>query len=460
MRIRQYDFDYSRRVFMEKVAIGAGGGVLASLGPTIANSANDISKAYPDELMSIELYTKGKIKPGDTVSAANVEVVKELLDPICYKQVKDMGRRIKIAKSTSDATEMFNATYLELSLKNKGRAKFDPNGNLWTDGQDGNHWAGGLPFLDAKTAEEACSNISTSWGRHDYSQYPITTWSMSPNGSVGYKHNLIWFELQTTGRNDQQVYKGFKDKLRLNTALFTGPNDVKGSSFLSVWYYDQRRYPDLYGYFPAFKRVRQFPTNQRFEPVVPGMAFYLSDAWGAGDPMLTWGKFKVLERKPMLGPIKGNWWAGHSENWEAPFHGGGDNHTFFDKTFELIPEAIVWDSEPTGYARAPVGRRRTWSDARNGTMITQVTYDRRGELYKQIEFGTGQMKNDKTQILDANGKVDWSWHCAQFHDIQANRMTLMRHMKNLDSYTSAFYDAKDDAYDKYLTTSAVARLGK
>ena len=459
MRIRKYDFDYSRRVFMEKVAKGAGGGVLASLAPTIAHSADNISKAYPDELLSIEMYTKGKIKPGDIVSAANVDVVKDLLDPICYKQVKDMGRKIKIRESTKDVTTLFNHRYLELTIKNHGRAKFDADGNLWTDGQSGNTWTGGMPFLDAKTAQEACSNISNSWGRHDYSQYPIPCWSVSPDGSLGYKHNLIWFELQTTGRNDGEVFKGFKDKLRLNTALFTGPQDVKGSSFLSVWYYDQRKFPDLYGYFPAFKRVRQFPTNQRFEPLVPGMALYLSDAWGAGDPMLTWGNFKVVERKPMLGPQGGNWYGGHDPNWMAPFHGGPQGKTFFDKTFELIPEVIVWDSEPTGYPRAPVGRRRTWSDARNGVMVTQVTYDRRGELYKQIEFGTGQMKNDKAEIKDAQGYPDWSWHCAQFHDIQAGRITLIRHAKNIDGYESKFVD-DGTAYDKYLTNSAVARLGQ
>jgi hypothetical protein len=458
MYIRKFDFDYSRRTFMNKVAMGAGGGVLASLASTIANSG-EVSKAYPDELLSIEMYTKGKIKPGDKITANNVDVVKDLLDPICYKQVKEMGRRIKIREAPRDVTTMFNHKYLELTLKNNGRAKFDDTGNLWMDGQAGKHWEGGMPFLDAKTGQEACSNISNSWGRHDYSQYPIPCWSINPDGSLGYKQNLIWFELQTTGRNDGVIFKGFKDKLRLNTALFTGPNDVKGSSFLSVWYYDQRKFPDLYGYFPAFKRVRQFPTNQRFEPLVPGMALHLTDAWGAGDPMLTWGNFKIVERKPMLGPQGGNWMGGYTDDWSAPFHGGPRGETFFEKTFELIPEAIVWDSDPTGYPRAPVGRRRTWSDARNGTMTTQVTYDRRGELYKQIEFGTGQMKNDRAVIKDADGNPDWSWHCAQFHDIQVNRITLIRHYREMDGYKSLFID-DGSAYDRYMTTSAVARLGK
>ena len=65
MHIRKYDVDYSRRFFMEKVARGVGGaGVLTSLWPLMCESG-DISKAYPDELLDIEVFTKGKVKVGD-----------------------------------------------------------------------------------------------------------------------------------------------------------------------------------------------------------------------------------------------------------------------------------------------------------------------------------------------------------------------------------------------------------
>lgn len=459
MRIKKYDFDYSRRRFMENVALGAGAGVLAPLWPTIARSA-DVSKAYPDELLHIEAYTKGKIKPGDMVTSANVDVVKELLDPICYKQIKEMGRKIRIKASTTDVTKMFNHTYLDLTLKNAGRAKFDADGNLWTDGQQGKVWIGGLPFPDQKTADECSANITMNWGRHDYSQYAIRMWSLNPGGDLSYQHDLGWFELQVTGRNDGKIFNGMKDKLRLNNAVFTAPTDIAGSSFLSAWYADARKFPDLYGYFPAFKRVRQFPTNQRFEPLAPGITFFLSDAWGAGDPMLTWGNNKIIERKPMLGCVSDNWWAGRDPDWISPVHGGPKGQTFFDKTFELIPEAIVWDSEPVGYPRAPVGRRRTWQDARNGVMLTQVTYDRRGELWKQIEFATGQMKNEKTQIVDAKGYPEWSWHCSIFHDIQSNRMTLMRHVRAIaGGIESRLTDNGEDVYNKYLTNQAITRMG-
>jgi hypothetical protein len=449
---------------MQNVAKGAGAGVLAPLWPEIGNSASN-AKAYPEELLHIEAYTKGKIKPGDVLTESNVDVVKDLLDPIAYKQVKEMGRRIIIGESTNDVSTLYTHKYLDATLRNNGRAKLDGDGNLWTDGIPGKTWIGGLPFLDAKTGLEACVNISQAWGRHDYAHYPIPMWCIGPSGDIEYQYDLIWFELQVAGRNDNTVFNSQQDKLRLNTALISGPQDVAGSSFLSVWYYDQRKFPDLYGYLPAFKRVRQFPTNQRFEPLVPGLSFFLSDAWGAGDPALTWGNYKIVERKPILAAVSGkyNWTGGKDPNYMVPFHGGPKGKTFMEKTFELVPEAIVWDSEPTGYPRAPVGRRRTWSDARSGMMLTQVTYDRRGELWKQIEFNHGQWKNDKmTYVLPGEKYPDWSWIGANFHDIQDNRMTWMRHCKTCPGgWEDTRFDGGNDLamYNKYLTNSAISRMG-
>lgn len=47
MRIRKYDFDYGRRMLLEKSIKGvAGAGVLAPLWPLVGNTA-DVSKAYP-----------------------------------------------------------------------------------------------------------------------------------------------------------------------------------------------------------------------------------------------------------------------------------------------------------------------------------------------------------------------------------------------------------------------------
>jgi len=124
MHIRKYDFDYGRRMLMQKAAVGATAGVLAPLWPTIAQSG-EVTKAYPDELVSIEMNTKGKVKVGDTITANNVEYVKHLLDPIFYKQVKELGRKFKIGAPTKDVSQLFPHAYFEATLRNAGKASFD-----------------------------------------------------------------------------------------------------------------------------------------------------------------------------------------------------------------------------------------------------------------------------------------------------------------------------------------------
>ena len=457
MHIRKFDHDYSRRIFLAKTGTLAGAGVLAPLWPLIAHSA-DITKAYPDELMSVDAYTKGKVKTGDYITAANVEFVKDLLPPITVKQIKEMGRRIKIVPTTRDVTRMFPADYLEATLKNAGKAKVDKDNNVLN--ADGRPWIGGNPFPDAKTGHEVMANLTMSWGRANNCVYGIRDHDIGPDGKVGYQYDFGWFEENAVSRlGAGGPYKaGHEDKLRYQMVLFTAPSDVKGTAYLSTWYNDQRKFPDLVGYVPAFKRVRKFPTNQRFEPLVAGITFYLSDAWASGDPLLTWGNFKFIERRPMLGAQSENWW-GDNENWEPPVQGGPLGQTFFDTNYEMCPECLVVDCEPIGYPRSPVGKKRVWVDTRNMEFIACHTYDRRGELFKSFEPVFSLYEKGKLRNLDHTGKHStWSWTGVLCHDIQSNRMSRFVQAKEIAGGIKSARNV-EGLYEKYLTEQAVSRLG-
>lgn len=455
MHIRKYDHDFSRRAFLAKGGGLATAGILAPLWPQIAQSA-DITKAYPEELLSIEGYTKGKIKTGDYITAANVDVVKDLLPPITYMEIKDMGRRVRIVPTTRDASRLFPAEYLEATLRNSGKAKSDKDGNVLT--ADGKPWIGGNPFPDAKTGIEAFANITLSWGRYNNAVYAARDWDIGPDGNVSYQYDFVWVEENTIGRlgGSSPYWAGHEDKLRYQTVLFTGPADVRGTAYLSTWYGDQRKFPDLVGYVPAFKRVRKFPTNQRFEPLVAGITLYLSDAWAAGDPMLTWGNYKLIERRPMLGAVSQNW-PGDRPNWEPTVHGGPKGQTFFDVNMELCPECLVVDAEPVGYPRAPVGKKRVWIDVRNMMFVGYNTYDRRGELFKS--FDPAFSLYEKDNLRDATGKhTTWSWRIAHVHDVQSNRMSRMFQAKSISGGVSSKRNV-EGAYEKYLTEQSLQTLG-
>ena len=328
----------------------------------------DDRQGYPDELLSIELYTKGQVKPGDVITADNVDVVKDLLDPIAYRQVKEMGRHINIVETTRDVTKLFPHEYLEATLRNAGRARFDANGNVVTD--DGSPWIGGNPFPNAQTGEEAFYNLTLSWGRHDESVYAVRDWDISPNGTLSYQYDFVWAEQNTVGlvAKPSPYQAGAEDKLRYQAVWFTSPTDARGTAFLNTWYYDQRKFPDLLGYLPAFKRVRNFrPTSasNRWSPASRSSCPTRGRRAIRCSPGATQGR----RHQPHLGAVSGNWTGKTNANWEREVHGGPNGQTFFEDYKELIPEVLVVEAEPTGYPRAPVGKKRLYRHAQHDVRV-------------------------------------------------------------------------------------------
>ena len=66
-------------------------GVLSPLWSVLAEDG-DHTRAYPEELLSLDAYTGGKISDTGTIDANNIGFVKDLLDPIQYLQVKELGK--------------------------------------------------------------------------------------------------------------------------------------------------------------------------------------------------------------------------------------------------------------------------------------------------------------------------------------------------------------------------------
>jgi len=247
-----------------------------------------------------------------------------------------------------------------------------------------------------------------------------------------------------------------KDKLRFQSVFFLSPSQFKGTSFLNVWSYDQRRFPGLYGYVPEFRRVRQFPTDQRFEPLLPGLSLYLSDAWAAGDPLHTWSDYQIVSRGPFLAGLSENWNAGHS-NWEHGTHGGPKGQTFWETRVELVPEAIVVEAKPTAFPRAPVSKKRVWFDARNQVVIGMVTYDRRGEPFRSFDVAYSLHQSDSRTVMDG-GHPYWSWCHVTASDIQTGDVTRLEQVRELPGgHVSGANDPK--MYERYLTQQAIIRLG-
>lgn len=456
--LQKFGPEFGRRKFLSETLAGAlSVGVLGSSWRAFAASG-DSSPAYPDELLHIEARTKGRLQPGDVITRDNVHLVSDLLDPVRIHQIRDMGRQLTLAQTTTELHRLSPLAYLEASLRNAGKARFDAKGNVVT--QDGKPWIGGNPFPDPKSATEVFAAHTLSWGRHESCMYAVKEYDIDPLGQVQFQYASGWAELSSVERQtnslNQAVTASLKDKLRLQSVFFVSPTDVRGVAYLNIWPYDQTQFPELYGYLPAFKRVRRFPTNQRFEPLIPGSELYLSDAWAAGDPFLTWGDYKIVQRGPYLGAVSKGWNSAHP-NWEHKTHGGPKGNTFWDTTVELVPEAIVIEANPVGFRRAPVSKKLVWFDARTLLPLAMVSYDRRGQMFRYFD-GSFSLYQDGAARISDGGQPYWSWSAIHAFNVQTGRMTRIEQVREVPGgHRMRVNDP--DIYDRYLTVEALQRLG-
>jgi hypothetical protein len=460
MHIRKYDFDYSRRYFMDKTARGIGGaGVLTSLWPELS-TAGDASKAYPEELLSIEALTKGQIKVGDVIDADNVELVQDLLDPISFQQISQDKRKIFIQPEEQNIETMYPPYFLDATLRNQGQAVFDAAGNVRT--KDGNRWIGGIPFPDVQNGDQAIANITLSWGRHDSALYATPAVTIDPSGNEKFEYDWVWGEQQCAGLVNPDAggpyLDDYDDLARMQVIWFTFTPDVRGHAFLSHWKYDQREVPRLWGYLPTTKRVRRYPANQRFEPYMPGMNLFLSDAWASGDPMLTWGNYKIIHRGPFLGSSHSQW-TPENENWRPSLVGGKQDKSYFYVGKSLIPEVIVFEGEPVGYPRSPVSKRRIYMDARNMGPGVAITFDRKGEMWKGAEGGGGPAKSGDKELLTKDGRTEWSWWWSMSHDVRKNNVARLHHAEKCRGNGVSALDPDENVVEEYMTKTALKRLG-
>lgn len=453
--LQRFGRGFSRRAFAEQTARGLlRAGLFGSAWAAFLRSGS-AQAAYPDELLSIESWSRGRLKTGDVIDASNVDLVKALLDPVRYRQIASLGRRLVIGRSTHDLARLMPVPYLEATLRHRGQARFDADGNVRTG--DGRPWVGGNPFPEPRDALEVFAAHTLSWGRHDASVCPVREFDLDAQGRLQYEYAAVWTEMAGVGRVVLPPLPGNGPPvLRYQSVVFVAPHDVRGMSYLNTWSYDQRQFPTLVGYLPAFKRVRTLPTNQRFEPLVPGGELYLSDAWAAGDPFLTWGGYRVVSRGPHLAALSGNW-RGDTPDWAHRTHGGPHGNQFWDQVVELVPEVLVIEARPVGFARAPVSLKHVWFDARTLVPFQMVSFDRRGELFRHFDAAFS-VYDDGRSMVKAGQHPYWSWTTVHAFNVQTGRMTRLEQLQEVPGGHRMRVD--DPAvYEHYLTTAALQRLG-
>jgi hypothetical protein len=460
MRLLKYTEGWTRRHFLEQTAKGImAAGVIAPLWEVIANTGK-CEAAYPPELLSIEAYTKGKLKIGQEVNADNVDLVKDILSPGAYFEIKQDGRVVDLAPTTTDIGRLTPKPFLEATVRNKGVHIIGKDGNVWT--KEGKPWIGGNPFPNPKTPQECLMANTLSWGKHDAFGGGIKEWDTNGPGDIQYTYEYYYVEWETVGRQviePKPYMPGHETQLRYFPLMVMAPEDQRGTAFLEIWAYDQHLFPQNYGYSPLLKRTRTFPVDQRFEPQLPGQVTFASEDWSTGDPLLTWGDFKLVGKGPLLTG------ASHcadldQPNWIHKTCGGKTGQKYFRSRMELVPECYIIEMKPVKYPRAPISKKRIWYDARTLCPLTMTCFDRQGKVWHQYEGGFDYYER-KAGMKWGEGVPDqfWAWTLCHAHDIESNRLQRFQIVQEV---TGGYQTNVDNPqfFGDYCSMDSLRRLGR
>jgi len=459
MHFIKFDPQFTRRHFLAsagKAAVSAG--MLAPLWDTISRDG-DIGRAYPEEALSIEHFSKGAVKPGGVIDASNVHSVSDLIDPVLRMEIEQQGRVLDVKAPETDIMRLAPRKYVEATLSNRGKATLDATQNVVT--HEGKPWIGGHPFPDGESALKVVLGHALNWGRHDVSFFTLKEWDMDANDTVQFHYQFLFLEYMAVARTvlDPKPYlPGHEGKLRYSTFLLTAPQAVKGTSVLNIWHYDQSKLPEFFGFLPDFKRIRRFTTNQRFEPSLPGSNFNPTDTYMMGDPTLTWGNFKIVGKAPFLASVSDRWW-GEKDNWMVDRVGGASGSRFFRSTVELIPECLVIDMEPLRYPEAPYGKRRVWYDPRSMNPVTALIFDREGQIIKNYINNVANYETRQGLRWPETGDPFWGWITTSIHNPQTDSVSLIQPVQQIDGGFGPRVN-DPDTYEQFCTIPAVRRLGK
>lgn len=456
MKEREYKefnyFDYwSRRDFLKKAGAFAGAGVLQPV-LSLIGSGKSIAAAYPDEVLSIERYTKGRVKVGMIISKENSELIKDIAPEGLIVELQ-RGAQIKIGETTTRAEAKEPKFWLDATLRNKGQAVLDKKGQLWH--KSGGPWIGGSPFPEPQTALEAVWNYAFSPRRYDNLIVASKPTHIDTNGTVVRQDEAFFMQIQTVGRlvvDPKPVDPKYKDELHRNLLSVNKPFDSYGLAIVSTVYYDASRLPDTDIYVPALRRTRRVPSTQRFEPATPYNVAYTTDFDIQADPMLTWS-WTLAGRKPMLGPSPSNKGARAKGASAQDFIFPDTNDKFPRATWELRPEMLLLDGVPH-LPGANYSKKRMYLDGvYQRTEIADI-WDQAGKLWKFLVFiygDTGTRDKSGDAVPDLTGIV--------FGDLQRDFHSVVHFYDKLGD--SVFkVNSPDLSVDEWATPSAMLRRAR
>lgn len=397
---------------------------LFSVGTTAAVITDEIIQEsfYP--------YAQGvpsadSIKSGMVINAGNVDSVKDYLDPAMYMFIKNGDYEMKVGETTDFA---LHQSYVDATKKYSGDVVLGEKPGEITGSVAGRPFPEEPSMDDPRAGEKLAWNYKYgyNWG-DSASIYPFY-WKYRDmkKGKVERTVKMNFHFLNFTHRTQQEPYPAITPN---PSNLFRGiyvqvlePFDVKNTQLLIQRFEDDLKRDNAYLYLGFQRRVRRLSSGQVTDAFL-GSDVMIEDFEGYNGRIsdMNWA---YKGTRTMLLPMYNH----NDMDLDTETHKddegyqvvkfGGKGGCFPEITWQLRKTYVVESSAVD--SNHPISKREHFIDAQTFTIPRNITYDRKGDMWKSWSIGQAHPDHHLPINKGTGVAIDDSFSMI---DIQANHCT-------------------------------------
>jgi len=365
------------------------------------------------------------IKAGMVINQANVDSVKDVLDPAMYQFIKNGDYEMKVGKTTDFA---LHKSYVDATRQYAGETKLgekvgDISGSI-----------AGRPFPqepsmdDPRAGEKLAFNYKYGYNWGDSAAIKPFYWkyrdmkSSKVERTVKFNFHFLNYNHRTQQEPFPALTPNPSNLFRAIYVQVLEPFDVKNTQLLIQRFEDDLKRDNAYLYLGFQRRVRRLSTGQTTDAFL-GSDVMIEDFEGYNGRISDM-KWTYKGTKNLLLPMYNHNELELDNETHKDKDGykvvafGGKGGCFPNITWQLRKTYVV-ESEPVD-PNHPISKRQHFIDAQTFTIPRNITYDRKGDMWKSWSIGQAHPDNHLPQNKGTGVAIDDSFSMV---DIQANHCT-------------------------------------
>ncbi|WP_299183160.1 DUF1329 domain-containing protein [uncultured Neptuniibacter sp.] len=365
------------------------------------------------------------VSAGMVIDQSNVDSVKDALDPAMYRFVKNGDYSIKVGDTTDFA---LHQSYIDATRKYAGDTKLGAEPGAIEGSVAGRPFPQEPSMDDPRAGEKLAFNYKYGYNWGDSAAIYPFYWKYRDmkSGKVERTVKFNFHFLNFTHRTQQEPYPALTPN---PSNLFRGiyvqvlePFDVKNTQLLIQRFEDDLKRDNAYLYLGFQRRVRRLSTGQVTDAFL-GSDVMIEDFEGYNGRISDM-QWNYKGTKNMLLPMYNH----NDMDLDTETHKddegyqvvkfGGTGGCFPDITWQLRKVYVV-ESKPVD-ANHPISKREHYIDAQTFTIPRNITYDRKGDMWKSWLIGQTHPDHHLPVNKGTGVSVDDSFSMV---DIQANHCT-------------------------------------